>query len=195
MERIAAHKRDLVSRLCRGRVFLCYNFPMDAIEIDALDPSEWEAYKNLRLLSLKEEPHAYLSTYANSSQEADDKWRLRLEDALKGDKQWLSFAKQNGKLIGMVGAFRIDDEPQAEIISAFVMKEFRGRGVGTKLMEHLLDTIQKNKEITKAHLEVNATQPAAVQLYKNCGFVITGSVKRVLGDGEEYDDYVMEKYL
>ncbi len=168
---------------------------MDPVKIISLRPEQWEEYKNLRLRSLKEEPYAYISTYENSSNEADEKWRIRLEEAQKGDRQWLTFARQGEELVGMVGAFRVLGEPTVEIISAFVAKEARGHGVGKKLMEHLLDSIRKNKEIEKLHLEVNSTLPAAVNLYKSSGFVITGNVKRVLGDGEEYEDYIMERSL
>ncbi len=167
---------------------------MSEIKIIQLQPHEWELYKNLRLQALKEESQAFSSTYEENLKEPAKMWKEKLELAQVGEKQWLSFAKQNDELIGMVGAYS-RDKKIAKVIAVYVAKEARGKGVAKMLMEDLTSNISKNKSIEKLHLDVNADQIPAVNLYKSCGFIITESAKKDLGDGKLHEVYEMEKVL
>lgn len=165
---------------------------METIAIVTLEPSDWEKYKAIRLESLKEEPQAYLSTYARSSTETDEKWQERLKLAQKGERQWLSFVKSGEDIVGMAGAWTQEEGSEtADIISVYLNKKYRGQGIGKRLMNHLIKAIKQNPQIKSLTLEVNSTQPAAVALYNSCGFKEVGRTRRVLGDGEEYDDVIM----
>lgn len=165
---------------------------MEDVKIVILSPIDWELYKNIRLESLRKEPQAYLSTYTRSSKEPDVKWKERLELAQEGKRQWLSFAKAGEKIIGMAGAWITEEgSATAEIISVYVSSGYRGKGIGKRLMDHLITTIKQNTAITTLALEVNSTQPSAVKLYESCGFRIIGKTRRVLGDGKEYEDLLM----
>lgn len=168
---------------------------MANIQIIQLQLQEWEKYKKLRLEALQQEPQAYYSTYEGNVNEPDSMWQERLQEAEEGKTQWLSFAKLDEELVGMVGAFSKPSETEAEIIAVYVSEKARGQGVGNKLMQDLLFNIQKNSSIKKLHLEVSSEQIAAVHLYKNCGFVITGKSEKALGDGKLHDVYTMEKVL
>ena len=55
----------------------------------------------------------------------------------------------------------------AEIIDIFVLDEYRKKGIGTKLLEKMLD----NKSIKNITLEVRIDNNNAISLYNKLGFV------------------------
>lgn len=165
---------------------------MDAIEIIALPPTEWEKYKALRLRALQEEPQAYLSTYEKSRNDPDEKWKERLSNARDGKTQWLVFAKEKETLIGMIGAF-IDERGDIEIIALYVVKEARGKGVGKKLMDEILVKIQESRKGRRVLVSANEEQEAAVTLYKQFGFSVIQSGTYVLGDRKEHTILLLEQ--
>lgn len=164
---------------------------MESIEIFELSPLQWQDYKNIRLRALKEEPQAYQTTYEEAFNEPEKAWGERLVASKLGENQWYAFARLDGKLIGMAGAFSKGNEI-ATIVSVFVAREARGKWISKKLLTYLISKIQKNDRITRLKLEVNPTQVPALKLYQRLGFKKTGSQKLILGDGKEYEDYIME---
>lgn len=168
---------------------------MDNLEIIKLKPEDWQYYRYLRLEALQNDPQAFGSSYQDNLQKPDSYWHGRLEDAVDGKKSWLLFAKENDRLIGMIGAFVEDEKDVAEIISLYVTKNERGKGVSQELMTGILQEIGQNDSIRKAKLVVNVNEIPAVTLYKNFGFQIAGEKNLLLGDGTCYKEYIMEKLL
>lgn len=160
---------------------------MENIEIVELKPQDWQLYRDLRLRALNEEPHAYGSTYADNVTHSDDFWKERLNDASSGKAQWLVFAKLDGKIVGMAGAFAEKEVDNAHVISVYVTPEARGKGISKLLMQELLVKIQQNKLVKKITVDVNPEQSAAYNLYKNSGFEVTKKYRLILGDGKEHD--------
>lgn len=72
-----------------------------------------------------------------------------------------------------------------------VHPDFRGIGVGQKLMETLLEWARGNEQIEKVFLNVFATNETAIRLYKKMGFTEEGrhikAIKQLTG---EYIDLV-----
>ena len=84
----------------------------------------------------------------------------------------------------------------AEIFGVYVSANYRGEGVGTRLLEHTLRLIKKNKGVIKVKLAVNPEQRAAVKLYKKAGFVVTGRAQEELKVGRRFFDMLfMDKLL
>ncbi len=161
------------------------------IEITNLKPEEWQDYKKLRLESLQNEPQAFGSSYEDNLQKPDEYWKMRLENVF-AKKDFLLFAKKNGVLVGMVGAM-IDDShlSNAAVISMYVKKEARGKGVAKKLIVDLLNQLRLNG-IQKVELAVNKEQTAAVLLYKKLGFTVFKEEESMMGDGKYYKELSME---
>jgi ribosomal protein S18 acetylase RimI-like enzyme len=166
------------------------------IQVIKLEPSQWNEYKTLRLRALQEEPQAFGSSYAENVSKPDSYWVERLEDVQQG-KNWLVFAKEGEKLLGMMGGFRKNEDPQdtVNVIAVYVAKEARGKGVSKKLMKALLDEFEKIANITKVKLSVNKQQIPAVKLYEGFGFKVVGQENLRLGDGNYYDELLMEKII
>lgn len=168
---------------------------METVEIITLEPAGWQQYRDLRLRALKEEPQAFAATYEENANKPDEYWMKRLEEANEGKTQWLVFAKQGDKLVGMVGVFVKDKIDTVDIIAVYVAKEARGQGIAKKLMNSIISKIHENKSVKRLLVGVNPEQIPAFNLYKGLGFTIVKKERMILGDGKEHDSYEMEKLL
>ena len=158
-------------------------------------PEEWEAYKILRLEALRREPHAFGSSFAEAQDKPDSYWKSRLEAVAAQDGNWLLFAKDQGVLVGMVGAFVGNIPAVAEIVSVYVSPAARGQGVSRKLMTALLDALRASEPVKRARLTVNREQASAVALYQKFGFAVVGEEAAAMGNGKVHGEYIMEKPL
>ena len=168
---------------------------MANIQIVTLMPEEWRLYKQFRLESLLREPHAFNSSYAEVLQRPDSHWQERLIAARVGNKSWLLFARENDQIVGMIGAFGPEKSEVVEIISVYVSPEKRGQGIATALMTEILEEVGKSETFRKAVITVNESQTAAVALYRYFGFQVVGEITGIMGDGNSYTGYIMEKDL
>jgi ribosomal protein S18 acetylase RimI-like enzyme len=167
------------------------------METIKLPINEWEKYRDLRLRALKEDPQAFGSSYRKSLEYSPMEWQRRLKNAMEEKTDWLVFAKDENKLVGMMGAYIDKEGPSdiATIVSVYVPSEERGKGISKMLMQELLKRISNNENIRKAKLGVNKKQIAAVGLYNSFGFKNVGERKYVMGNGEEVDEYIMERQI
>ena len=97
-------------------------------------------------------------------------------------------AKQDGSILGMawtriIPAFGHIDNDTPELATS-VLPEYRGRGVGTKLMKHLFELL-KEQGFTKTSLAVQKANDA-VRFYKRLGY-------ETVNENEE--EYIMLKRL
>ena len=168
---------------------------MEPIEIVRLKPDEWQAYRALRLESLQNAPQAFGSSYDTNLARPETFWRERLVEAQTDEQGWLLFARVEGQLVGMVGAYRTDDAAVVEVISTYVTPAYRGRGVARALMEGLLATLIDTGQFERATLGVNQQQVAAVRLYERCGFACVRTQQVRMGDGQTYMGAIMERPL
>ena len=102
-------------------------------------------------------------------------------------------AEQNGQIVGavwtrIIPAYgHIDSETPELAIS--ILPEFRGYGIGTKLMKKLFEVLREN-DYKQTSLSVQKGNPA-VRLYKRLGYEISG--ERL--DHAGHADYLMIKEL
>ncbi len=166
------------------------------MDIITLPPKEWQAYKALRLRALLEEPQAFSSLYADALTIPEETWMTRLQEASEAKRNWLLFARENGRLVGMVGAYM---EPGAgdvaTVVSVYVPQEERGRGIGARLTESILDALSAKPFLRRAKLMVNPHQTPALGLYRKFGFRQTGTHAVRMGDGNLVDELTMERSL
>lgn len=66
--------------------------------------------------------------------------------------------------------------PEAEILSLAVLPEARGKGYGARLLSHHLGRLACDG-VRVSHLEVEATNDAALRLYRSLGYVESGRRK------------------
>ena len=161
------------------------------LEIKKLPTNRWKDYKNLRLEALKSDTIAFGSSYEEEKYTTEIEWKRKIKNAL--------FAMSNDKPIGMlvyVFEHKIKTKHIANIYGVYVRREFRGKGVGKKLLESAILLIKNNRNIIKIDLNVNPKQKAAVKLYEKYGFKPIGILKKdIYVNGKFYDEMIMEKML
>lgn len=169
---------------------------MTPFRIITLDPQDWPRYRALRLEALSESPQAYSSTYADMITRPESFWRGRLEEAQAGEHTWLLFSEEDGRLTGIMGAFREPDEPAvAHVVSVYVTPEKRGTGAAGALLEALLETVRSTGTFRVARLGVNPEQARALALYRRAGFRKVGEETGRMGDGLDHVEWIMDKDL
>lgn len=99
----------------------------------------------------------------------------------------LLVADIGGKVVGYVAIMDIDRE-NSKIVSLAVKKEFRRRGIGTKLLSTAIERC-KERNKRKILLEVRVSNYIAQKLYKKMGFRIVDVIPNYYQDGE--DAYLM----
>ncbi|WP_404323412.1 GNAT family N-acetyltransferase [Cytobacillus firmus] len=121
----------------------------------------------------------------------------RIEAIQKVDHSTIIIAEQNNRLIGFimaVGGAAKRNRHSAYLVAG-ILREHRGRGIGTKLFEEL-DCWASKHEIHRLELTVVIHNQAGVTLYKKAGFQIEGTKKHSLMiNGEFVDEYYMSKLL
>lgn len=108
--------------------------------------------------------------------------KLYYENFGKGEADHCIVAEDDGRVIGAVWTRimndygHVDDDTPSMAISLY--KEYRGKGIGTRLMENMLNLLKK-KGFKQASLSVQKAN-YAVRMYEKVGF------KTVAENSEEY---------
>jgi L-phenylalanine/L-methionine N-acetyltransferase len=121
-------------------------------------------------------------------------WRERLLEVRQGEVSLVACA--DGEVVGHLSLYPYP-EPRRRHSGHFgmaVRDDWRGRGVGTKLMEAALDLADNWLGLTRLDLRVFAANEAAIALYRKFGFEMEGTHKRfALRAGEYTDAHVMAR--
>lgn len=103
-------------------------------------------------------------------------------------------AEIDGKIAGLLNV-DASDIPRKKHIGDFgitVRKNHWGKGIGSNLIESMLEWAKANSIIRKINLNVQINNEVAIALYKKFGFKIEGTIKRnSFIDGKFYDSYAM----
>ncbi len=171
---------------------------MNQAEIIQLPLENWQEYKELRLRALQTDPQAFSEPYSRPVAWPDEKWQQRLQTANEGKTTNILFARLDGKLVGMVGFYRDENDfanHSAQIWGVYVDPEQRGKGIAKSLFSAILEKLTSNPDINLVKLEVNTDQESAKKLYASFGFVAICDRQLLLGDGLTHQITEMEKHL
>jgi ribosomal protein S18 acetylase RimI-like enzyme len=161
------------------------------IEFRKLPAERWKDLRGLRLEALQSDPLAFASSYEEEKLLKPEEWKKRVDNTL--------FALSNDTPVGMIVYIfndKIKTNHIANVYGVYVKKEYRGQGIGNRLVVGALRDIQQNPNVTKIHLTVTAEQTAAIALYKKNGFIVVGKLEKELQiDGKFYDEFLMERFL
>ena len=117
-----------------------------------------------------------------------------IEDHSSAKNRIFLVAEINGNVVGLLNV-NASNKPRIEHIGDFgvtVLKDHWGKGIGSSLIEAMLDWAKSTEIIRKINLNVQANNEAAIALYKKYGFEIEGIIRRdSFIDGKFYDSYAM----
>ena len=119
----------------------------------------------------------------------DDFWKTsNLKSELENINSKYIVARLDNKIVGFAGIwFSVDD---VQITNIVVHKNYRHHGIGSLLLEKLIELAKVKDSIT---LEVNTKNIYAQKLYSKYGFKTLGTRKKYY-DGVE-DAFIMTLYL
>src|ERR1700690_3934146 len=83
---------------------------MNEIAIRALDRSEWETFRDLRLAALKESPAPYFTVYEEVANWSADAW----QDAIRGPGHQVFGLFDRNQLIGITAVFTDREDPAGQ---------------------------------------------------------------------------------
>lgn len=145
------------------------------LTVRVLVPADADAYRELRLRSLREEPTSFAASWEEERELPHQAFLDRL--APQDDRR--SFGAFDGdSLVGMVVLLR---EPKRKlrhkglIVSVYVAPEARRLGVARRLLEAALAHAAGSMGLQQVNLAVNAANHAALALYEAAGFVAFGT--------------------
>ncbi len=102
-------------------------------------------------------------------------------------------AKIEDEIIGYVGCWFKNRANEVHIVNLAVKKNKRRQGIGTYLINEIVD-MAKNLNAKSVTLEVRITNKAAIDLYKELGFIEDGLTRHYYLDNNE-DALLMKKEI
>lgn len=141
--------------------------------------------------------YAEPSCYAGTLQQpfaSEQLWQQRLKEPVPNFVSLV--AVENETLLGQLG-MEIFTNPRRKHVANIgmaVSEKQRGKGVGKALLLAAIDMAEKWQAVTRIELEVYTDNPAAIQLYQNCGFITEGTAKNyAFRNGEYVDVHLMAR--
>ena len=162
--------------------------------IRLLTPADLEAYCELRLLGLKENPTAFASSYERESVQDSDFFAKRI---VANDDQWSCGAFDDGRLVGVVSFVRDGGDKmrhRGALWGMYLHPDWRGQGIGRQLMIDMLTRTDALDGLRAVRLGVTDGNAAAEKLYESLGFERYGSEPEVLCvDGRYYGEHYLSR--
>ena len=132
-----------------------------------------------------------LSVYKIEKESFSDPWTKEMISDTFIQDNFIGFvAEEEGTLQGYIALTYCLDEAEINIIA--VKREFRRKGIASKLLETTFDALKK-AGINKIFLEVRKSNICAINLYQKNGYLTISQRKKYYSDGE--DAIVMEKVI
>jgi RimJ/RimL family protein N-acetyltransferase len=144
-------------------------------------------------------PGDFFVTQADEFDLTEERARKWIWKHLHSDGSLMLLAETDGSLIGLLnfqcgGRRRVSHRGTFSIA---VRPEFHGIGIGSAMLQILIDWGKSNPTIEKLSLSVLATNCRAIKLYRRFGFVEEGRrINEVkLGPGQYVDDVLMYRFV
>ena len=160
-----------------------------AITIRRAEPDDYE-----RVCEVFADESAYSGTL-QTPYASKERWRKFMAEPADGDYLLLAFV--DGEIAGHAGIHPVGKSPRrahARMLGMAVHSRFQGKGVGTALMQALIDLADKWLPVTRLELTVFTDNERAIALYRKFGFATEGTHKAyALRDGRYVDTYAMAR--
>ena len=126
---------------------------------------------------------------------SEEMWKKRLEGI--GEDKYALVACVEGEIVAMGGLDLFPKSPRRRHVGHIglaVHDDWHAKGVGTALMQALIDVADNWLNLSRLELTVFTDNEPAVKLYKKLGFVIEGTHKKfAFREGEYADCYAMAR--
>ncbi|WP_018759964.1 GNAT family N-acetyltransferase [Paenibacillus terrigena] len=162
------------------------------IVIRVLTPEDAESFRDLRLNALKNNPEAFSANYEDFSNTTLESVRERIQIT---NESFILGAFNNDVLIGMIGFVRERSNKlnhKGNIWGSYVSQEYRGQGIGCKLLNETIYRAKKINGLSQINLGVITFNDAAKRLYETLGFKSYGiEINSMQCNGKYFDEELM----
>ena len=131
-----------------------------------ISAEDWAVFRELRLRALTDSPNAFSVTLAEVTSNAEPIWRARA-----GGPSPVILAFDGDRAVGMGGLYTPDGSADAFVWGMWVEPEWRGRGLGSRMLRELVDRADRTDRTVFLHVTGGND---ARRLYEEHGFVSTG---------------------
>ena len=124
-------------------------------------PDDWQDFRDVRLASLADAPHAFGAKLADWVEAGEDRWRARLADV-----PFTVVARSEGQGVGVVSG--VSTGEHVELISMWVAPAHRGTGLAGRLVAEVVAWAAAQEQDT--YLMVRDDNVRAIRAYERAGF-------------------------
>ena len=162
------------------------------MEVRILTEADGEAFWNIRLRALRDDPESFGSSYEEILERgiAGATQSLRKRDTSPDDATFGAF--EGGTLVGIAG-FRREEEVKKRhkgvIWGMYVPREMRGKGIGKALLQAAIAHAKTLPQLEQINLSVVLTSREARQLFISLGFEPYGLERHALKLHDRYFDH------
>ncbi len=149
---------------------------------------DWPVGRQTRLAALSEAPQAFKARLAEWHHGGEDRWRARL--TMPGAHNLV--AVRDGSSVGLAAGMPGADGTY-ELRSVWVSPRVRGQGVGDRLTG-AVEAWARRAGARALKLAVVPGNEAAVTLYRRHGFVASGELGELRGDGVSRERVMVKRW-
>ena len=160
------------------------------MEVRILTEADAEAFWNIRLRALRDDPESFGSTF----EEFLERGIAGVAQGLRkrtGESDDATFGAFDRTIVGIAGFMREQETKRhhkAVIWGMYVPREARGRGIGKALLQAAIAYAKTLPDLEKINLSVVLTSKEARQLFISLGFEPYGLEKHALKLQDKYFD-------
>lgn len=137
-------------------------------------PGEGPLFRELRLASLKESPHAFSSTYESAVMRSPESWSEQADSTAQGTERCTFLAFSGESPVGIAAVYRDGTtRTDGEVLQVWVSPGFRGAGVARDLLHSILAWCEANG-IRRIFAGISPGNDRALRFYRKCGFEPVG---------------------
>ncbi|KAL2423419.1 hypothetical protein ABEF95_008480 [Exophiala dermatitidis] len=176
--------------------------------------------KELRLKSLRQDPDSFISNYASESQQPQEFWLDRLSESgvthlvvVRRDPGTAKLDNDSNLLDGQWVGFAVlltpdrdasedidHDPPEYNLMALYIDSDFRGQGLGKRLVQASVDTIRSHRAANDrvsapCIITVRHGNDQALALYQKMGFSIIEPNDPIEKDGRIYASTVLKLHV
>ncbi|SFS82782.1 GNAT family N-acetyltransferase [Marininema halotolerans] len=147
------------------------------VTIRKLTPADAEAYRGIRLRSLREHPEAFASDVDESNASLTDIQIFANQLQEREGQFVLGAFIGEGTLTGIAGLFRYDKKKlmhKGMLWGMYVASESRGHSIGRRLVQGVIEEARRVTHLEQIYLCVVSNNHVAKRLYESTGFTSFG---------------------
>ena len=124
-----------------------------------------------------------------------EQWRKKIAEPPEGLHSLVACTER--EVVGLIGLHTFPNQPRRHHIGdigMMVRDDWQGKGIGTQLMQAVVDLADKWLNLSRLELGVYPDNEPAIKLYKKFGFKVEGTqIGSSFRDGEYMDTLMMAR--